>query len=112
MTKLQGWCVGTIFRRAQRIEGNFAKSGFETIVRLKERALDDGRAYHQRIIVRSYQRDAEDIVDKLEPGVRVIVQGEVDAKVSESDGSVFANPRIIGRVEIIDADEQPEPAYG
>lgn len=112
MTKLQGWCVGTIFRRAQRIEGSFNKGGFETVVRLKERALEDGRAYHQRIIVRSYQRDAEDIVDRLEPGVRVIVQGEVDAKVSESDGSVFANPRIIGRVEIIDEDDQPEAAYG
>lgn len=111
MTKLQGWCVGTVFRRAERIEGNQAKSGFEMVVKLRERTLEDGRAYHQRIIVRSYQRNAEEIVDSLQPGVRVVVQGEVDAKVTEFDGGVFANPRLIGRVEIIDSDDNQEPAY-
>lgn len=109
MNKMQGWCVGTVYAGPHRVETQGGKSGVEIIVRLKERATEDGRAYHQRIVVRSYQRDFEDLLQNLTKGSQVICHGEVDAKIHEAEaGGVFANPRIIGRIDLFESDHYPE----
>jgi hypothetical protein len=45
----------------------------------------------------------------LRKGSQVICHGEVDAKIHEAEaGGVFANPRIIGRIDPFEADDYPD----
>ena len=109
MNKMQGWCVGTVYAGPHRVETQGGKSGVEIIVRLKERATEDGRGYHQRVIVRTYQRDSASLMEDLKTGTPVICSGEVDCKIHEAEaGGVFANPRIIGRIDLFESDHYPE----
>ena len=102
MTKLQGWGVGVVYKAAEIITGSGGKTGIELIVRFEDRTLDDGRKFHQRVLVRSFVRGVESIARQLRVGTVVVVSGEVDAKAEDVNGVTFANPRIIGRVELFE----------
>ena len=48
-------------------------------------------------------------MEDLKTGTPVICSGEVDCKIHEAEaGGVFANPRIIGRIDLFESDHYPE----
>lgn len=102
MNKLQGYGIARV--RSAKIETpeGGGKTYLGVFVEFAPRHMDNDKVFTQRLAIRSYQRDMGELVQRLKPGVMVSFVGEVDAYVTEKDGKHYANPRLVGRLEVLD----------
>lgn len=105
MNKLQGYGVGKV-KQASIETPEGGKQFLGVFVEFSPRTLGNGKTYTQRVAVRSYQKDMGELVHKLRPGTMITFVGEVDAYTSERDGKTYANPRLVGRIELLETGAQ------
>jgi hypothetical protein len=102
MNKLQGYGIARVRSASIETPKEGGKTFLGVFVEFSPRQLDNGKVYTQRLAIRSYQRDMSELVQRLKPGVMVSFVGEVDAYATEKDGKTYANPRLVGRLEVLD----------
>lgn len=102
MNKLHGYGVARV-EKAARVDYSTNGTPFlAVLVRFRERPIDGGKKFTQRIEIKSFQRGYEELLPLLTPGVLISFDGEVDAEVTEVKGRHYANPRLTGRIEIVE----------
>jgi hypothetical protein len=106
MNKLQGYGVAKVRSASIQTPENGGKTFLGVFVDFAPRTMDNGKVYTQRLSIRSYQRDMQELVKRLNSGVMITFVGEVDAFSTEKDGKHYANPRLVGRIEVLELGQQ------
>lgn len=100
----RGWAEGRVIRDGRIQRGESGVTLVEATIEMEDATLFDRGQYHDRVNICTMLEDQLALVTLLKPGVRVRVEGDIDATIHQDrfGRRIYTRTRITGSITLLE----------